>query len=208
MKLRTVTGLLFAVIAVAYFDERFIGAERGALEARLKELDRVQFTTREHSPIVSMGHTVATDKRRLPKEHDISIAPMRDEKSDAGITMSSLTTPEKLAQYFENNFHAQAVDSDWASQANKDIRAAIDASLPEKSSVISFECRSNLCRLEVEHAGIDDHNKLLDQLTARPDSTVNMLSGGMHAQLVEQLPEGRLRYGVFIVRRGIPLYPE
>ena len=208
MKLRAAIVLLFSMIVVAYFDERSIGVERDALESRLKELERVQSTTREHEPTVRTIHNMATDKKKLPKEHEVDLVPIREEKSDAGTTMSSLTTPEKLVQYFEDKFRAQAVDSEWAPQVSKDIRASIDALLPEKSSVINFECRSNLCRLEVEHASIDEHNNLLALLTARPDSTVSMLSGGMHAQLVAQLPNGRLRYDVFFTRRGMPLYPE
>ena len=122
-------------------------------------------------------------------------------------TIEPMTT-EDVNQYFENEFMSQPIDLSWAPQITKDLRADIDAAMPNDGKVASFECRSTFCRLEVVYGKARDHHEFMGHLTSDPDSAIGRLAEGTYSRMVTQGTGEESRFVLYIGRKGTSLVPE
>jgi len=115
-------------------------------------------------------------------------------------------TDRELAEAFSTRFLVEVVDPSWARQAEREYRASIDAKLPETSRILSFECRSEFCRMEVIHDSVTANNGFLRSLFAMElDGPLRRNTGGFRAAVPTETPDGKLAYTVYIARPGTPL---
>ena len=76
----------------------------------------------------------------------------------------------RLEMTYEERFYEERYDGNWASVTEKHI-AEYFASAPESlSDPASVECRSSLCRMELDPLGAED---ALDRLTSTPDALLD-----------------------------------
>jgi hypothetical protein len=114
------------------------------------------------------------------------------------------TRDVKAAAMLEDKFQAEPVNRPWAQAAEREYRGIIDAHLPQNSRVVSLECRSDFCRLEVVHESIESSNDFLMRLFSMKEGrAMGTSAGGFRAAQPTPEPDGKLDYVVYIARPGV-----
>jgi hypothetical protein len=104
---------------------------------------------------------------------------------------------------FAETFEAQAVDPAWAPMMTAEIRRAVDATLPEGSTLVSLECRTTFCRLVADHKFQDKGGFIAGRGPFRdPDDVLNKMYGGMHFVYLGNAPDDRYRAAIYIAKAG------
>ncbi len=94
--------------------------------------------------------------------------------AESGVTADSpqaadeydLSVHEAQAQVAAT-FDVERLDWSWSAAAETSLRRAVETELPERSRLRQVECRSTMCRVDVEHAELDGHTALVRALIAR-----------------------------------------
>jgi len=204
-------GLLLASLLLAFVVQRWRAyAQVEALMSRTAALKQHQAKLLAPSHIVEESvpaqQDVPSTRDETPSHDPIEDNPLHASEMQRKKTESM--SAEDVPRYFEGKYQTESVDPIWAVQVAKDIRSAIDAALPTGSSVVSFGCRSTLCRLEVDCAGMREHNQLVIKLYKDPDSIMNTLTNGAQANMGEPDPKGRIKSVLYIGKKGKALLPE
>src|SRR5262249_43824418 len=109
----------------------------------------------------------------------------------------------ELATAYRDDFRNEPVDATWSHEAESSYGRAIADALPTTSRVVSFECRSRFCDLEVVHDTIDVSNGfLLDLFALDRNGPLARSSGGFRAGVPTEMPDGKLLYHVYVARPG------
>lgn len=112
-------------------------------------------------------------------------------------------TTAELGEIYKNNFAAESRDSVWADAAEREYRPILEAELPKTSRLVSFECRSRTCRLEVVHDSIPVSNDFLMHLfSAQYGASLGKLTSGFRSISLGATPDGKAAYAVFLGRPG------
>ena len=126
----------------------------------------------------------------------------------------SLRAERKMAQlgeaglgpYWEDRFAHESVDAAWAPGATSACQPKARAALPVGASLMSFQCRASLCRIEVDGPDtLDPAGVVMNACLAGEPST--LLAGAMANSRVPS-GAGRVRAVVFLVRAGRSMVPE
>ena len=83
----------------------------------------------------------------LPDE-DAYEVPELSQIEDASVADAEMTS-------FEDDFELEYVDPDWGASAESEIRSALAERPSEGITVSNMECRSTLCRIEVEYDDVE-----------------------------------------------------
>ena len=108
---------------------------------------------------------------------------------------------EKIAEYFKNfsdNVAYQNPDPAWANDAEKTIYEAVDDDpMLKGSKIISVDCRSTLCRVEVYHDTEEASEKFNLEFLYKVSS--KMPKGSI---VRKKLADGRYKSTVFLIKSG------
>jgi hypothetical protein len=215
---------VFAVAGAAAFTGAFVlslgadetrtapvnnGAER-AIEARLHDLDQriaelrtvargLQRADGEAAAVARAGRRVAAADE---VEDDAEDSPLVDrgapERSPA-----RAPTSDQMRELLDVRFSAEADDGAWNAEAETLARSELARHLPEPSRLHSLECKSSLCRAEIDQPDEGGHGEYLERLLEEPPAW----AGTLMASLVEYAPH-RFSTVVFLGRPGTELLSD
>jgi hypothetical protein len=135
-------------------------------------------------------------ERRGAEEH-VAVEPADAEPEPA----APVANAQDMRDELDARFSAEDSDPRWSAPAGENARTMLGHNLPHASQLHSLECRSTLCRGEIEQPSEDAHRAYLDQFMAQP---IPDWSGRLMASLVED-PPGRFSTVVFLARAGTEL---
>jgi hypothetical protein len=141
---------------------------------------------------------------RLP-QRDLPI-PVTSEGADPGDRPAPLPgePDRKAAAALQRKFDEEPVNPDWARSAEQKYRGIVDAQLPPNSHVVSLDCRSDFCRLEVVHESIASSNDFLLRLfSSKKGRAMGDDAGGFRAAQPTIDADGKLDYVVYVARPGV-----
>jgi len=95
-------------------------------------------------------------------------------------------------------FTSEAVDNSWAGQTTRDVRAKFVAASGPGSSVGSISCKSTMCRVEMEHNGLDDDHTFFDRLLEQPTDMAVIVPERINGA------DGHVRAVIYLARDGFP----
>jgi hypothetical protein len=173
----------------------------------------------EEAGMTGLARRIAALERQqsspvLPSERRVPSAPGADEPAPLQLGSSDPPAPaptgfasnDELEQAYEASFLQEDTDPTWARSAEREYSAAIDERLPKASQKLSFECRSQFCRLEVLHDSIDTSNDFLLRLfDMQHEGPLTFSSGGFRATRPVEAAGGKLQFTVYIARPGAEL---
>lgn len=202
-------GLLSAILLAGYFQ---LGAK-----PQPPVFDNPEATTHTSDEVAQLKQTVAQQHRRIaelsrnyavlaqkttttPPESEgpsPQEAPPEDNERPEEPAPAAETPPAEasyaLEERLEEVFAAQATEDPWDVDATEQATAAIQAALPESSSVFGMECRGDLCRVEIDHQNRTGPTDFVQQWLENSAKW----PGPATLQMVEQ-PDGRLSTIAFL----------
>ncbi len=75
-----------------------------------------------------------------------------DDEEYSAIKKSEEEIIQIRIESYESNLASQEIDSIWREQAHEKIESMIENQLVADSSIVSVDCRSSLCKLDLAHA--------------------------------------------------------
>jgi hypothetical protein len=106
---------------------------------------------------------------------------------------------ETRAQY-QQAFSLEPVDRDWSSSAQAKLQEAVSALMPKTSQVVSLECRTSLCRVQVRHRNLDDYRSFTQDAYLKGDT--HIWNGQMFSTLVGDPTNDGVMTVAFLAREG------
>jgi hypothetical protein len=173
--------------------------ELKALRAEMESLRRQQANL---SKTVDSVGGVATEAALKAEAAAPAPAPPTAAEREAAMAQMEARRQARAEELFgqlEEASYTEARDPVWAGRTEALISEAV-RSVGADSQLTRAECRSNLCRVELQHAGVEARTKAVDGLLATPG-----LKGEF---VVRRLQEGdRLVSLVYVAREGTRLPP-
>ena len=111
-------------------------------------------------------------------------------------------TDDERRAYAASVFEAQPFDPVWARQAKRDLGANLDGINAGKSRIASVECKSSLCRVELQHDNEQDEQDFLRQVIRK-----HAWQGQGMAVRGDPGAGGEAQVTVYFAAEGVPL-PE
>jgi hypothetical protein len=161
-------------------------------------------------------HDLSRSRRVEPSVPARAVFPLDDE-SNAGTGESapaSETSPDAAAlagpkhgapneaetvQQLDRKFTAEARDSDWTGTAERDLHAALSATLPEGTTLGKVECRTSFCRVESFHQDLEHFQQFVDKAYMGREKQV--WNAGFTAVVTSQSPS-RVTALSYVAREG------
>lgn len=149
------------------------------------------------------------EERRRPVANAPTQRPAAEEPADAGPISSAEARrkarlqmdDEDVAEYWEDTFAAEPVSPDWV-KIGEQVRENIESALPDGAALLSFSCRSTLCRAEIRYADVYHHNELASGLFDTPSSMMNRELSGFMTGHIERNADNSAVVVMFLPKRG------
>ncbi|WP_375759795.1 hypothetical protein [Corallococcus exercitus] len=146
--------------------------EPGARDA--PELQRLKAQVRELEASVAHSERLAREAqvavRAAGPRVDIPLAPELSSVAmsppDAGLSTEGMAavhqepTPDEAVARMDARFFGEGVDTAWSPAATRRAER-LGAVLPQGARIVSLECRSSMCRLQMSHPSQDAFRKFL-----------------------------------------------
>jgi hypothetical protein len=110
-----------------------------------------------------------------------------------------LDPAEATAQY-QQAFSLEPVDREWSSSAQAKLQTGVSALIPKTSQVVSLECRTSLCRVQVHHRNLDDYRSFTQDAYLKGDT--HIWNGQMFSTLVGDPTTDGVTTVAFLAREG------
>ncbi|WP_342375200.1 hypothetical protein NVS55_28390 [Myxococcus stipitatus] len=101
----------------------------------------------------------------------------------------------------ERAFEQESSDSGWASEAQREMRATLSSNLPTSASVRVLDCRTTLCRLEIDFPAETDFRETM----GRPGGMARFWKGPSMARIERDAVRGSVTVVSYLVRMGHPM---
>jgi hypothetical protein len=108
--------------------------------------------------------------------------------------------PAEVATRMEAAFSREVADHEWSTKAQQTTQQKISALMPNNSEVLSVDCRTSLCRVEMTHQSLDDYRRFLDSAYMQPES--HLWDGPSFSTLLENSGSGPVVAVSFLFREG------
>lgn len=192
-----------AAFAALIFATVFLGYRVIRLE---QALEQAQSTA---CPPSTVPQDPTAEARRRPVANAPTQRPAAEEPADAGPISSAEARrkarlqmdDEDVAEYWEDTFAAEPVSPDWV-KIGEQVRENIESALPAGAALLSFSCRSTLCRAEIRYADVYHHNELASGLFDTPSSMMNRELSGFMTGHIERNADNSAVVVMFLPKRG------
>jgi hypothetical protein len=179
-----------------------------ALETRLGELQKEVAELRRLALTLQRAQGETTRSIRTlpapsPPEESLQASETAVGESAREPTSPRAPTAELIRDLLDARFSAEPDDHAWSRVASEQARAVVRNRLEHPSRQFSLECRSTLCRAEIEQPDEAAHRGYLDDLL---NASLGW-EGTLMASLVQQSP-GSYSTVVFLARPGTELLSE
>ncbi len=113
-------------------------------------------------------------------------------------------SPQELVAQMDARFFGEGLDSNWSREAMPRAQQ-FGLTLPEGARVVSLECRSSMCRLEMSHPSLESFQGFIQQRVLQGEHEWN---GPIMAALQgdPQRP-GEVHAVAYLAREGVDLSP-
>ena len=132
-------------------DYQKLKTEMAQLKFELQALKQ-QFAQYQFNSISESGEeSIETDDSIVTsKQANIEITAAMDEQEEK-VLQQQASQHLQHAQALDDSFMAETVDNSWSYQTVDTINQALQAKQLDGTSVIGVQCKSSICRVEVEH---------------------------------------------------------
>jgi hypothetical protein len=165
-------------VVLAYGASRFVGwseenepasngpesAELRKLREQLRQLEGSvagsERLAREAQATARNAQAIASQRMEAPPAPTRGSGPAGQGGSDEGIpTKDSMPlppepSPREIAEQMDERFFGEWIDPGWRHEATPRAEK-LRATLPEGARVVSLECRSSMCRVEMSHPNLE-----------------------------------------------------
>jgi hypothetical protein len=107
----------------------------------------------------------------------------------------------------EATFTTEAVDRQWGPGAQRQVQDRLRGLVPDGSAVRSIECRTSMCRIETEHASLEELDRFTRAAFMEPNTRVWNAGGMSHTEMPAR-PGDPIRAIAFLAREGTALAVE
>jgi hypothetical protein len=119
---------------------------------------------------------------------------------DLHVPAAAAPSLEDRRAFLELSFSRQPADVGWSKKATQQVREIFNAVNSRQTSVRSVDCRSTLCRAELEHENEGEAHHVLNQLLyMNPEHSWN---GAWEGGKQEVAPDGTTKNILFFAREG------
>jgi hypothetical protein len=77
-------------------------------------------------------------------------------------------TIQDVRDALDARFHSEEYDRNWGADARQRLEKQVARALVDGSRVLATECRGSLCRVEIRHDDMADHQHFLREVSAEP----------------------------------------
>lgn len=132
------------------------------MNKKIRELQHHQYKTREKidqfsRAIAQLESIQSLELTQTSVNQDIESKVTPYSKSDEEII-------ETKANHLEYNLTAQDVDDQWSEHTRDQFLTLLDNEQYEDSDIVSVDCRSTLCRIDIEHADNTAAEQFMEEL--------------------------------------------
>jgi len=141
------------------------------------------------------GAPAAPQGARAPAEEEA-----RAPASPAKTSEVPQVPASEVPRFLDAQFDAEPVDPGWARDTTGLVQDTVSSSLPASGSLLSVECRSSMCRFEVQLDSTQAGEELIEDLFVLPRRKLD-LGPAIFPRRVTG-PEGETKLLVFVAREN------
>jgi hypothetical protein len=112
-------------------------------------------------------------------------------------TPSKARAPEAVRDGLNVHFYGESDDRRWTQAERQKYQSKLGDVIPAGSKLVSFECRSSMCRAEVSHPDLDAHIAFI-----RSGFIAKPWQEAVHVSLGESSDAAKVTSVVFLAREG------
>lgn len=165
---------------------------------------------REAQAIAQAAQAVSSQRGEEPSAPARSPEPSQQEQRAQSPAMEGLEvsphepSPQELVEQMDARFFSEGVDLDWSREARPRAER-FGVTLPEGARIVSLECRSSMCRVEMSHPSLESFQGFIHQSVLRGEHEWN--GPVMAAIKSDPRQPGEIQAVAFLAREGIDLSP-
>lgn len=139
---------------------------RHELEVLKKSLRELETTPLRPARTV-LDNSIPASERGFQGDTPVAVSQNRQDDTPRNAApkndgLEETPTIEQVNSVVLNAYDSEKVDPTWAATAAKDLNNLVSKSLPEHSRVFSIQCRTTMCRIEVQHTNQETAQLFLD----------------------------------------------
>ncbi|MCP3099613.1 hypothetical protein LZ198_12115 [Myxococcus sp. K15C18031901] len=176
-------------------------AQVRALEASVARSEQLA----REAQVAARAAGTRVDTPTGPTEDATAIGPPDSDRSTVGTAVAHPEpTPDEVVARMDARFFSEDVDPTWSRDATQRAEK-LGALMPRGARVVSLECRSSMCRLQMSHPSQDDFQRFLREGLI-DDS--NAWDGPFMAAITSALGRpGEVEAVAYLARAGVDLAP-
>lgn len=204
-KLRALAALVataaIAAIAIGFVALRGeTSASAGRARPRAEELEQARPSPPVFGPGVALVAAPGRDRSAASAEQPgLDAEPPEATEGTSGEAGAEETTDETMNQHASELFQAETPDRAWAGAAELSLQSVLREHAPPGTRSLRVECRSTLCRIDLEHESAESRESLIRSVPAK------LPWGGPLFSPAPSHAGGRLRSSIYIAREGFPI---
>ena len=149
------------------------------LAARLDRLERALPALASRRGATAENTAAGSPAALADEPSGVDVDQARDPERERALAEERL---ERRMAFIQSTFAAEPRDPRWASDAGNEIRDAVSAPEFARSRVTEIDCRTTLCRLQIEHASTAARERFVVEMPTRlpslPRATTRFLPEG------------------------------
>jgi hypothetical protein len=201
----SIAASLFLVSACLGFALWLFSAHGSRVDRGVRSVATSDLTI-EPSPIPLQGRLI----RSRPDPPEAREAPATAEVENAAVVSDDRVAPSQVTEeerrvFAESAFDSEPYDAAWGRASRELLQQSVTSLLGTSGRAVAVECRSSLCRVDLEHETSDGQQEFLHQFRR----SRAWRGGGMAVSLgTQEAPgDGPVRLSMYLAREGRSL-PE
>lgn len=102
-------------------------------------------------------------------------------------------------QILDNQFYAEAYDAEWAETVEQEFNTTFNSVALNNSNIVSADCRTSICRVVVDHTGLDAEQEFM-RAFASTGKYINNGEQGLYQKEVDY--NGTVKSVFYMARQG------
>ncbi|WP_437669358.1 hypothetical protein [Sorangium sp. So ce131] len=186
-----------------------IARMRDDMGALSRDLDEARSEAASAAAVRRLARRIEAAERTSPAPppapEERAAAPTQpgDEPEGPAAAEQRTATMAEVSERLQDVFAGEGIDAQWTAAARETARDKLSAALPDSSSLRSLECRSSMCRIETEHADLEQFQRFVQGAFMDPQK--KPWNGGFFAMPVSDPSDGKVVVVSYLAREGEPL---
>jgi hypothetical protein len=214
LRLIGVVALLTACVFAYISHERGVGDELARLRRQTTELQTSldQNAVRTGAGLAAVSKlsdlAVARAQAAAPAPAPDKAERPRPGRDESAPDHAPPPSPAEMTAHYQQAFSQESIDRDWSSSARTKFQTGASTLLPKASEIVSLECRTSICRVQVRHHSLEDYRAFTQDAYLKGNT--HIWDGQMFTTIIGEAGTDSVMTVAFLARdgRSLPAMPN